>query len=284
MEIVLEGDINDTRNSFVNAARRLNPLREVQSSQSASLNLEKLHYLGPDGVSLIAGAVLEARKRGVVIDVRPPTAPVSLSAFLAFSGFDHLILDKLPPEVGHPENVTVPLRQFHQSLHQDPQPILELISRFESVSEDLQQSLEICVTELVQNVEDHSRSIVGGLGCARYLQHSREVRVALVDFGDGVLRTLQRRHPEIQTAQQALMSIAQGGYSARSRRNNRGRGFENLRSIVTDFFAGSLYIVSHDAAAEFKSGVKPRYHGLNFRFDGTAACFTLPTKPKAADS
>ena len=131
----------------------------------------------------------------------------------------------------------------------------------------------------MQNVEDHARSPIGAFGCARFLRNVRQVRFALVDCGEGVLKSLRRAHPEITSSRQALESIARGGYSARSRRNNLGRGISNLRSIVTEAFAGNAYIVSDDAAGEFRSGAPPKYHQLDFTYCGTAVCFTLPTEP-----
>lgn len=279
MLLRLQGNINDRLNSFIYVARELAPLRHRREGDRVELDLTQLRYLGPDGVCLIAGAIMEARERGVVIDVRVPNEPAPLVAFLAFSGFNRWILGTAPPESGHPDNVTVPIRQFHQSRHQDPKPIVDLINRFEPVTDDLKLSLEICVAELVQNVEDHAQSPIGALGCARFLRNVRQVRFALVDFGEGVLNTLRRAHPEVASGRQALESIARGGYSARSRRNNLGQGITNLRSIVTEAFAGNAYIVSGDAAGEFRSNAPSRYRTLDYTFGGTAVCFTLPTEP-----
>jgi hypothetical protein len=282
MTIDFEGNLDDRLNSFLYVAQKLLPLSKMNVGDEACVDLTRVHWLGPDGVSLIAGAILDARQRGGVVQVVLPSRPPDLVAFLGFSGFDQIACGNAPPDATSLENATVPLRQFRRALHQDPQPLVDVIAKFEPVSEELKLSLEVRITELVQNVEDHAKSQVGAVGCARFIQSTGQVRVALVDFGQGIMTSLQGRYPEVTTAVQALQLIAHGGYSAKSRRNNLGRGFDNLRSIVTEAFEGSLYVVSEAASAEFKSGSVATYHPLDFTFWGPAVYFTLPTKAKSA--
>jgi hypothetical protein len=280
LTINLEGDVNDRLRSMRYLIEHLSPLRKLSAGQSAVVDLSKVHYLGPDGAVMIAGSILEARQRQVAVRLVMPSGPVPLVAFLEFSGFNHLLQQSSLPELDHPENVTVPLRQFRQSRHTDPDPILHLIGRFEPISDDLRLSLEIAVNECVQNIEDHSRSDLGGLCCARFMTRDREIRVALVDWGEGIRTSLQRRYNDIQDDVDALQRVLYGGYSAKTRPNNLGRGIDNLRSVVTQALGGNLYLISGNASADFQGRRSPRYDRLQYGFQGTAVCFTLPVRPK----
>jgi hypothetical protein len=205
----------------------------------------------------------------------------ALAAFLQFSGFNRLLLNGPPPEVDHPQNVTVPLRLFDRSRHGDPEPVIQLISRFERVSDDLKLSLEISMAEVIQNIEDHSRSPIGGVGCARFMRGKlREVRVALIDWGEGILTSLQRRFPDTRDDIHALQRVLYGGFSALTRSNNLGRGIDNLRSVVAEQFRGDLYIVTGKGAVDIHGHAAPRYAAIPYRFEGTAVCFTLPVRPR----
>jgi hypothetical protein len=274
--IDIEGNVNDSLNSISRLADRLALLRDAGESAIFRLNLSQLKHLGPDGCAMLTGSVLEARIRGIQFDVVWPDRAGPLRAFIEFSGMRHLIDGSELPDLLDPVNVTVPLRRFTQSLYSDARPILELLARFGTVSEDLRISLEIAVNETVQNIVDHSNSRLGGLGCARYMSTQSELRVSIMDWGDGILTTLRRTYPDTINDRHALERVLYGGFSAQSRRNNLGRGIDNLRTVVTSALQGSLFILTGNAAVEAKAGNEPRYVDLDVPFRGTAVCFTLP--------
>ncbi len=280
LAISLEGSIDDQLASMRYLIEKLLPLRSLLAGAALNLDLSKLRYLGPDGVAMIAGSILEARQRGVTVQVNRPVQPKSLTAFLEFSGFNHRVLGTPMPDPSHPENVTVPLSRFVQSRHDDPEPIIRLVERFHPVSEDLRVSLEVSVNECVQNIEDHSRSVIGGMGCARFMKQSQQVRVSLIDWGQGILASLRRRYDDITTAEQALRRVLYGGYRAQTRVNNQGRGIDNLRSIVTEACGGDLFILSGNGAVEIRGRQNPKYFTGTYNFQGTLVCFTLPVEPR----
>lgn len=281
LAISLEGNIDDRLASMKYLVKKLLPLRNLTAGTTAALDLSKLRYLGPDGVVMIAGSIVDAQQRGVQVQVNRPAQPNSLVGFLEFSGFNHLVLGTPLPDLTHPENVTVPLRRFVQSRHDDPEPIIRLVERFHPVSDDLRFSLEISVNECVQNIEDHALSAIGGMGCARFMKQSQQVRVSLVDWGQGILSSLRRRHSDTTTSEHALRRVLYGGYSARTKINNQGRGIDNLRSIATEAFGGNLFIFSGDGAVEIQGHRPPKYFSdpSNY-FQGTVVCFTLPVQPR----
>lgn len=280
IEIHLDGNVDDTLKSLEYLIERLSPLPTLSNDDCALLDMSKVHYIGPDGIVLITGSVAEARRRNINVRVTTPAAPPAVGAFLEFSGFNHWMSGTPMPQQDHPGNVTIPLRQYKQSHHADPEPIRDLISRFEPVSEDLQVSLGVAVTECIQNVEDHAQSPIGAVGCARFMRRKREVRVALIDWGRGILNSLQPRYPVIQNAEEALRRVLHGGYSAKTRMNNQGRGIDNLRAVTTEAFGGDLFIISGNAAVEIRGRSQPRYHTLRCSFQGTAVCFSLPVHPR----
>ncbi|MGB7157875.1 MAG: hypothetical protein WBD40_07400 [Tepidisphaeraceae bacterium] len=124
LTIRIEGNINDRLSSMRYLIESLRPLSGSAQGSRMTLDLLKLRYLGPDGVAMIAGAVIEARHRGIDVNVLVGNEPQALVAFVEFSGFNHLVLNAPPPDPRHPENVTVPLRRFDQSRHGDPEPVI----------------------------------------------------------------------------------------------------------------------------------------------------------------
>ncbi len=185
-------------------------------------------------------------------------------------------MERRPRNVSRPECVTVPLKQLEHTRHQDAEPVFRLIRAYTELTEDTQVSLGVAYAEIVQNVEDHARSPIGAVSCARYLTGREEVRVAVVDLGEGIRATLARKHPDTLDARQALARVLDGGWSAQSRPNNFGRGLSNIRLSVTAL-GGELFIVSETASALMAGRRAPRFGTLPFRFPGTCVFFTLPT-------
>jgi hypothetical protein len=279
--VFLEGNINDRLPSMRYLVEKLSSLHALGGGDSACLDLSKLCYIGPDGMAMVAGSVLDARRRHVDVRVEAPSGPPALAAFFEFSGFNHLILGTSLPQGDHAQNVTIPLQQFDRSDYRDSDSIVELVARFESVSADLRYALEVAVNECNNNVEDHAQSLIGAIRAARFMAREREVRVALIDWGVGILNSLRGRYPEIRGSQDALERVLYGGYTAKARKSNQGRGIDNLRAVVTEAFGGSLFIVSGDAAVDIRGGREPRCETWPFAFNGTAVCFTLPVQPRS---
>ena len=132
--ILIEGNVNDSLSSVKDLVARLAPLSVCGQGSSFRLDLSKLRYLGPDGATMISGSVLEARSRGVSAGVVWPAGAGPLRAFIEFAGMRHLLDNADLPDLADPVNVTIPLRQFSQSLHSDANPILELLGRFGEMS------------------------------------------------------------------------------------------------------------------------------------------------------
>ena len=240
------------------------------------LDLEKCDYIGPDGASLIAKLYLFASKSATKIEVLAPRAPAELRNYLRYSGLDHLFnTGNLDTTELDQERRVLPLEQFGEARFTDSNKVVQLIKHHHSLTDDLEEYLRICINEVLQNVQDHAESSIGAVMTARYLRGAREIRIAIVDAGKGICRTLKTKYPET-TPELSLKRVLKGGYSAMSRENNLGLGISNLCNIVSKQLNGEIYLVSDRASLEIAKGRNPNIRSLDFSFKGTAAFFTLP--------
>ena len=269
--INIDGKVDDSLRSTCALVDKLVPLRKLQQGDVATVDMSKLRRLGVDGVTMIAGSILEARKRGLAVSVALPTEPPGLPPFFQDSGFNHLILNGAPPRAGDPKNLVMSLRRFDRSRYENIEPIVQRIAREKPVSGELRQYLQICIDECLQNT----------LGCARFMLSADEIHVSLMDWGEGIFNTLRRRYPDTRDEVMALERVLYGGFSARTQSNNLGRGIDNLRSVVTESFSGSLYIITGRGTVEIGDRRKPRYASdlMQEGFQGTVVCFALPLDP-----
>jgi hypothetical protein len=271
----IDFSVNDSPNAVVAFLRRIRGIFDPATA-AWHLDLSKCRYLGPDAVAIIAASVLEARRAKVIHEVVLPKGVPSLEAFCEFSGLNHMLFATPVPESGHPDCVTIPIRNQHVASFKDADPIISLIRRFVPLSADSEDYLRICINEVIQNVQDHARSDIGCVTCARFLKNIGEVRVAIVDRGRGIGSTLRARYPDVQTATEALKRVLKGGYSARSRPNNMGVGISNLGNIIVHQLRGELFMVTEDAFADGKFGRQTFARALETYFPGTGVFFSVP--------
>jgi two-component sensor histidine kinase len=271
-------NVNDVPRSVCALMEQLHPVFESRGAEPCRVDLSKCRYLGPDAATVVAALVRLRRSRGEPIEVILPTEPPELDAFCAYSGLKEVIGGTPDLRSGRiVESIVVPLRELHDARHDDVEPIVRLIREHVEVSEELQLSLGIAFSEVIQNVEDHARSPVGAVTAARYMTGRHEVRVAVVDMGEGIGTTLRRARPDIGDTRLALYRVLQGGYSSRSRKNNLGQGVNNLRISVTGR-GGELFIVTEDAGVVVRAGREPKLFNMKRRFPGSGVFFTLPTR------
>lgn len=256
---------------------RLRPVTDAFETGVALpiINAVKCRYLGPDAAALLASLACRASHEKRQLTVHLPQEPAQLTSFCEFVGLRHLLSGGDPPDPQHPLNETLPLTQTRGSPGLWTQPLVSLVKRHVEVGEEQEEYLRIGLQEVLQNVEDHARSQIGAMMCARYFDGLKQVRVAIVDAGDGVLRALRRTHPEIHDTKTALEKVLQGGFSSKSRDTNMGLGISNLALFVR-LLEGSLVIVSGDAIAETRADRPVRVQtrpGMQLR--GTGVFFSM---------
>jgi signal transduction histidine kinase len=222
----------------------------------------------------VGALVLLQRSLGRDLRLTLPTAPSEVDAFCEFSGLKHLLGGPAPNKT-HPANQTVAIRQHTKASFLDATPLTDLVRRhLSTATEDHLERLQICMNELIQNVVDHSKSIVGGVSCARLV--SKEIRVGVTDLGIGIAESLRQRF-EVRDELEALERIARDErLSARSRPNNAGLGLSHLRSIIEDL-GGTLTLLSGCACGIVRPG-QPGWSitKVKVSFPGTAVFFSLP--------
>lgn len=253
---------------------RLDAIFQLPDAARGHIDLSKCQYLGPDAVTLLAAAILDGRRRGQRLRVSLPDGPAKLRSFCRWSGLEGLVTGEQGALPDEPSETVIRLRVLHGARWGDADPIIQLVNRHLEISSEPEEYLRICVNEVVQNIEDHADSPIGGVMCARYMSGDQQVRVAIVDRGVGIYTTLKQRYHDT-TADNALRRVLRGKFTALSRPNNAGLGLCNLSNMV-EYLKGDFVIISETAVAQGKAAKSRRFSALSRRFPGTAVFFTLP--------
>lgn len=264
--------------------KALQPILTAPAGTSWRLDLDSGDngYLGPTAAAVVASSILLAKRRQHEAAVSLPQAPPRLAAFCEFSGLAFLSrTGKLasPPEADPAGSETAPLQQFHRMNWGGSTPLVRLVRRHLSgLAADSEDLLRTCYSEIVQNIEDHAQSPIGGVICARYFEGRREIRVAVADRGVGIgehLRgALSAPGCAIRDDVHALELVLRGNVTSKSRPNNMGQGISNLATIARGN-DGKLIIFSGQAHAEVDSQTTRAWHAPDRSFPGTLILLSL---------
>jgi anti-sigma regulatory factor (Ser/Thr protein kinase) len=277
---LIDFNLSDERQSIIQLVKRIQRPSGESLQAPTEINLKQADYLGPFATAILAADYLHALKSGRPYTILLPNKP-RVNAFAAFSGLRHLLYGEAAPDRENPQNVTVPITEIEHTNFTDPDAIINLVNRFATISADQELCLSNAIIEGLQNVEDHSGSVVGAVLCARYLEGKGKIRVAIVDHGQGIWTTLNRKYPEIAGAQTAIQRTVSGGFSAKTKPNNQGAGIRNIWIQIVDQLKGEIFILTEDAIGYNDKGGHLRTESLDARFDGTGVFFTVPVNERA---
>lgn len=270
--------VDDQATSIKELAERLARVAELPSTVEVEIDLAKSRYLGPDAVTLLASVMLHRQMLQSPCTVREPESPPELRSFLRISGFESLWKSGKLASRDHKsdDKPVLPLEQYGAARFQDADPMIQMLQRHGTMQPEFDEYLRICVNEVLQNVQDHAKSPIGGLMMSRFMTQAAEVRVAIVDRGNGICSTLRKRFPDTN-ADNVLHRVLAGNYTAASRENNLGLGLSNLADIIKDQ-GGDLVILSEESMVEVRRSRERRFMRLGVRFRGTGVFFTLPVR------
>ncbi len=271
--------IDDRFDTIYQFCEILNPIWLAPAGERWRLDLRNCTYLGPDAATLTYATFLLGAEKGQHPEVLLPDTPLALAAFCQFSGMKHYLAGGKYPTTDHPECETEPLRRFYQVVGNQSASVVELVRRHMEISDDNEVYLSAAFQEVVQNIEDHSASPIGGVTCARFFSSSGDIRVAVVDLGVGFPGSLRKILGEIP-AVEALRRVLVDGVSGKSRDTNMGLGLSHLASFVRNL-RGELIVLTHDAVARLDSGKQDfEFQRVGVFFPGTAIFFRLNIKTR----
>jgi anti-sigma regulatory factor (Ser/Thr protein kinase) len=123
-----------------------------------------------------------------------------------------------------------------------------IIRRQCNLSTNLFQAFQYFVSELTQNITDHSGSEKGYI-FAQYYPSKMYLDICIADTGAGLLQTyLQsgRHHPQNH---QEAMNLALTGFSTKDLPESRGFGISTTRKMLINGLGGKFFIWSGNAVA-----------------------------------
>ncbi len=271
--VCVDFNVEDTERSIEALLTRLSGVwLTATQRESVVLDFSQCQFIGPTGVVVIGAAFLDMRRRGASVRFVPP-AHGQLRAYCQWAGLLQLTGTGEGP-TDHPESVTIGIRVFKTYDLSGIDAVVRLVNKFIPMSADTESVLRLCISELIQNILDHSESKIGGLLSARAFRERHEVRFAIMDAGVGIQGTMRRRYPQIKDDASCLLAAFDERKSAKTFARNQGLGLAHLNDIVARN-GGGLTLISGGATATRHGTVPLRAQLVGNRLPGTLASVTF---------
>ena len=116
-----------------------------------------------------------------------------------------------------------------------------------------------CISELFNNIKDHTANPIGSIFAQHYPKLNR-VSVSVGDWGIGIPATVRTKAPTL-TDSDAIRQAVVEGFSAKTQPNNRGAGLSLLLDKVVGQNGGDVTIYSGRGIVRFEpAGTFIQYH------------------------
>ncbi|MFB6473037.1 ATP-binding protein [Paenibacillus glucanolyticus] len=247
-------------------------------------DFKRLTFIGPVGVTVLSNLIGKLHKHGARVSFSYPNpnkndkkCPIS---FLDDSMFFKHYLGNTLDSTSSLRPTTLPLKNVtYMESYQYLDHAMHWLAGKLMLTKKSVGDIEMSMSEIFNNIKDHS-SENNGFFFMQQFPKNDTVTVAVSDFGIGIPKNVQTKHPYLNDASAILMAINEG-FTTKSTPRNRGAGLGILIDNVVRNNKGTVYIHSNGGilSCEYinnKVEIKPKpsfgfYPGtlieMNFRTD-----------------
>ena len=161
--------------------------------------------------------------------------------------------------------------------------IRNVIVKQADIESGLYTSLSYLISELLDNVFEHSQS-PNGYVFSQYLKSEGVINLCIGDVGISVYGSFKNAglyQEEIDGKEAAALRLANEGYSSKNRPNaeNRGYGIPTSKAMLVRGIKGAFFMLSGTAFHRFENDSNDYIDLQNlFRWNGTIILLRIPTK------
>lgn len=155
--------------------------------------------------------------------------------------------------------------------------IVSQLNKEDELQKDLKDCLNYVISELLNNIADHSGSY--GWAMAQYYPTKQIVEVAVIDVGCGFLHRLSSKFQNIDTEIKAIDEAVKKGVTASfpsiyGGERNSGYGLFIISNLANQINNSDFLIASNEYAVYFKGNTRKEIK-LPLSLKGSLVCFSL---------
>jgi len=243
-------------------------------------DLARVGFVEPSGVVMLHNLTRYLHSMGCKVFYRNYNEPRPGLLFLDGAGFFEDVIRTKAFEGTRRKATTLSLREIrtidaHGWVSSD---FLPWLANCSSRSEAALGHFGFCISEIFNNIRDHSDHQVGSI-FAQWYPNIDTLKLAVGDFGRGIPATVATVEPELAGAT-AIERAFDPKFTSQSTPKNRGAGLDFMRKNVCQSLNGTMTVYSGGAAVLARAGgqivhLNPIYG--NSGYTGTLFEIVLPT-------
>lgn len=237
--------------------------------------------LQPDALCALGRCLLRAQTLGLLVefggDLRNSNRLANYLARTNLFG----IVGRHPPGLPLPEMDLIgrhlPMRSITsaEDVHRAVNGLVEMLLHQAECRPGVVEGFEWAINEVIDNIFVHAESGPGGIVVAQTVERPACVRVAVGDFGRGILASLREGYPDLRLGREAIMRATEQGVT-RDRTVGQGNGLAGTRQIIEEN-GGTLVISSSDWTVQMGGTGSRLKSWSEWPFPGTQVVLTLRT-------
>ncbi|HMO30410.1 ATP-binding protein [Enterovirga sp.] len=216
-----------------------------------NIDFRNLGFIEPAGVTFLSNFVWWAHHRGIEAFFRNHAPDREAIRFLDDSLFFEQHLNKKLNQYAAPRITTKPLQRVGVASSHDwiRVNLVPWLASRTGLSEASFYMIQVCVSELFNNILDHSTKNNGSI----FMQHFPrldKISISVADFGVGIPDSVRKIQPEI-SSNDAILRAVEEGFTSQTTPRNRGVGLHYLLKTVVEGNGGTVSIYSFDGSVCF---------------------------------
>lgn len=215
------------------------------------IDFAQLGFIEPAGVTFLSNFILWLRNKGAATILTGFDATKDAVRFLDDAlFFEQHHGSKLNPSA-NPRRTTMPLVDvLHERSHAFLRgKFVPWLARASSVSRPSLGPFQVCISEIFNNIQDHSTLEIGSF-FAQHFPNLNRVSIAVADFGRGIPALVRQVHPNLSD-NEAILKAAEVGFTTGSTPRNRGDGLDYLMQTAVASNGGTVTVFSLNGAVKF---------------------------------
>lgn len=216
------------------------------------LDFQTLSFIRPAGVVFLSNLIWWLHQHGTAVHLMNANKDVPVVRYLDDSLFFEQHCGSKFWADSAPRRSTIPLRRIAHSHSHDwlEHSLLPWLARNIGLTQASFYDLKGCLSELFNNIKDHTRLDIGSIFVQHYPGEDR-INLSLADFGIGIPEKVRTAVPGL-TDSQAVIQAVQEGFTTRSTPGNAGLGLDYLLKTVVGTNSGEVTIYSGHAIVRFR--------------------------------
>jgi anti-sigma regulatory factor (Ser/Thr protein kinase) len=240
---------NFTRHTMYDLLNSVIDFELNPKDHTITFDFSNLNFIEPSGITILSNLFEWLVRRGVDTNVLCPERIVGGKndplQYLDDSRFFERYIGQTITDNPEIRPTTIPLKlvTYENSYQWLERDFTFWLSQQLGINPKSLVNIRMCIGEIFNNINDHAQENTGCI-FAQHYPRSKEIKIAISDFGVGIPNNIRRLNPSLQD-HHAIEKATEEGFTSKTSPRNLGAGLHTLIENVVNDNGGAVHIHSN---------------------------------------